>query len=74
MSGGSHNYAYVKLQEIAESFQPYRKQDHFQERGKFADILEICAKIAHDIEWIDSGDYGPEKWQELIKKLNQLNL
>ena len=72
MSGGSHEYAYLKLEEMAEDFQPHRKQDHFKERGRFADILELCAEIAHDIEWIDSGDYGDEKWEEIIKKIIQL--
>lgn len=69
MSGGSHDYAYEKLKEIAESFQPYRKQDHFEERGRFADMLELYAEIAHDIEWIDSGDYGIEEWDNILKKL-----
>lgn len=74
MSGGAYEYAYEKIKYVAEAFQPHRKQDHFEERGKFADILNICAEIAHDIEWIDSGDYGDEEWNEIIEKLDKLKV
>ncbi len=29
------------------------------ERRWFMELLEHVATVAHDIEWVDSGDYGP---------------
>lgn len=61
MSGGSHDYAYLKLNEIAKEFFP-DPIDHLESRKKVADILERLGVICHNIEWIDSGDYGDEDW------------
>ena len=52
MSGGSMNYLYSKL-EYAEF-----KTDT-PERKAFAKHLQLVAKALHDIEWVDSCDYGP---------------
>lgn len=53
MSGGSMNYLYSKLEYEAE----FRKDT--PERKAFAKHLKLVAKALHDIEWVDSGDYGP---------------
>ena len=52
MSGGSMGYLYSKL-EYAEFDEdtPHRKA--------FAAHLKLVAKALHDIEWVDSCDYGP---------------
>lgn len=75
MSGGSHDYAYFKLEEIADSFyiEP-EKQSYIDCRKKVAEILKHMSKICHDIEWIDSGDYGEDDWVEVIEKLDQITL
>ncbi len=53
MSGGSMNYLYSKLEYeatfVADS----------PERRAFARHLKLVATALHDIEWVDSGDYGP---------------
>jgi hypothetical protein len=73
MSGGSHDYAYSKLNEIAESFYP-TPSDHLEERKKVAKILKLVAEICHDIEWIDSGDYGNEDWKIVEENLLKINI
>lgn len=55
MSGGSHNYAYQKVDDMAgtliESRDPLRRA--------FANHLKKVSTAMHDIEWVDSCDYGP---------------
>jgi hypothetical protein len=53
MSGGSMNYIYSKL-EYEATFTA-----DTPERRAFARHLKLVAKALHDIEWVDSGDYGP---------------
>jgi hypothetical protein len=61
MSGGSMNYLYSKLEYDANF-----KQDT-PERRAFAKHLKLVAKALHDIEWVDSGDYGPGDDIEAIR-------
>jgi len=73
MSGGSHDYAYTKLNDIASSFYEEPQQDkHLETRKKVAKILNFMAEICHDIEWIDSGDYGEEDWQKVENELRRI--
>lgn len=55
MSGGSWDYCFHKLDEIVARLRtcksPYRRA--------LAEQLALAAKALHDIEWVDSGDYGP---------------
>ena len=53
MSGGSMNYIYSKL-EYEATFTA-----DTPERRAFAKHLKLVVKALHDIEWVDSGDYGP---------------
>jgi hypothetical protein len=75
MSGGSHDYAYSKLNDIADSFYKKPERDkHRESRKKVAKILNLMADICHDIEWIDSCDYGEDDWIGVEKKLNNIIL
>jgi hypothetical protein len=63
MSGGSYNYAYNRVREFAEDLeQQSETRDLAPEvrdlRGRFAEHLRLVAKAMHDIEWVDSADYG----------------
>ena len=60
MSGGSMNYLYSRLE--------YEATFHTEtpERKAFAKHLELVAKALHDIEWVDSCDYGPGEEDEAI--------
>lgn len=52
MSGGSWDYFYSKLQDVAERLQC----EHNPLRAAFGSHLKKCAKALKDIEWVDSGD------------------
>jgi hypothetical protein len=54
MSGGSYDYAFGKIEDLAGQIRqttPLRKA--------FVTHLRKVAKACHDIEWVDSGDCGP---------------
>jgi hypothetical protein len=61
MSGGSMNYLYSKL-EYDATFNL-----DTPERRAFRKHLERVAKALHDIEWVDSGDYGLGEENEAIR-------
>lgn len=61
MSGGSMDYLYCKL-ECDATF-----RETTPERRAFAKHLKLVAKALHDIEWVDSGDYGPGDDAEAIR-------
>lgn len=60
MSGGSLDYVYGRVESI-------RFDAHTPERAAFAAHLKRVAKALHDIEWVDSGDYGPGDESEAIR-------
>lgn len=53
MSGGSYNYFCFKLEEFADDI---AHQDSNPRRKAFAAVMKKAAKVAHEIEWADSGD------------------
>ena len=61
MSGGSMNYLYSKL-EYDGTF-----DTNTPERRAFKAHLVLVAKALHDIEWVDSGDYGPGDENKAIR-------
>jgi hypothetical protein len=68
MSGGSYNYAYSALENLATDILTSRGINKSPQRLAFAKRLMLMAKAAHDIEWVDSGDYGPGDEMESIKE------
>lgn len=62
MSGGSMDYAFARVRTARELF-----EHDTLERKAFADHLDKVAKALHDIEWVDSGDYGPGDENEAIR-------
>lgn len=61
MSGGSMNYLYSKI--LNDSEFPLDTP----ERIAFAAHLKLVAQALHDIEWVDSGDYGPGDENKAIR-------
>lgn len=61
MSGGSMNYLYSKI-EYEANF-----ATNTPERRAFYAHLRKVAKALHDIEWVDSSDYGPGDENEAIR-------
>lgn len=56
MSGGSYDYLYTKIEDVADSL--LSRKGEAPIRRAFAEHLKLVAKALHDIEWVDSGDYG----------------
>jgi len=63
MSGGSYDYFYSKLDDIAD-----RIDLKNPERKAFVKHLKKVVKALHDIEWVDSYDYGENGEIEAIMK------
>ena len=61
MSGGSMDYLYSKVLHCADF--PLDTP----ERIAFAAHLKLVAQALHDIEWVDSGDYGPGDENDAIQ-------
>jgi hypothetical protein len=53
MSGGSYDYAYSRIDDLANEIAPTTAI-----RRAFKTHLRKVAKACHDIEWVDSGDCG----------------
>lgn len=66
MSGGSYDYFYSDLEDFANSIDQYGMNP---KRAAFRRLLLLCAKAAHDIEWVDSGDLGDGDESEAIDKV-----
>lgn len=54
MSGGAYDYAYLKVQDVAEHILP-----NTPARIDFIIHLHLVAEALRSIEWIDSGDSAP---------------
>lgn len=54
MSGGAYHYKSYQIQEFADEMRTHNDP----RRIAFKKLLQLCANVAHDIEFIDSGDYG----------------
>lgn len=69
MSGGSYNYFYSKLEDMADSIRHvgncYAASPAL--RKAFAEHLRLCARACKAIEWNDSGD-GDDIETDLIRK------
>lgn len=56
MSGGSYDYAYMRIDDLAADVDERNREVKSDLRAKFARLLRLCAVAAKDIEWADSGD------------------
>ena len=63
MSGGSYDYVCFKIDQI----EIMDAKDN-PRRMAFQQLLILVAKAMHDIEWVDSADYGPGDENEAIDK------
>lgn len=107
MSGGSYDYAYAKINYLADQIennhdprltrptgcepvsepQVYSKERKEwltgaeaqaiidaadAERKWFVRLLRLVSAAAHDIEWVDSSDYGPGDEVEAIRAIRKI--
>lgn len=63
MSGGSWEYVYSRVEDAADRL--CESQDTL--RRAFGEHLKLCAKALHDVEWVDSSDYGKGADVEAIR-------
>ena len=73
MSGGSYDYKYKELNNLADLIDTQPRDENQLTRKRVALALRELADICHDIEWIDSGDYEPEDWNKIIEWLDKHN-
>lgn len=66
MSGGSLNYFYFKVEEVAYELLEECEDDL---RREFCEHLLLVSKALKDIEWVDSGDCSEGSEIESIKKV-----
>jgi hypothetical protein len=64
MSGGSWNYLYYEIDDIADTL----IQDKDPLRKAFGKKMKYIAQALRDIEWVDSGDYEKGEEVEAIEK------
>lgn len=62
MSGGSYNYAFLKIDDLANEI----RTNNDPKRIAFVDLLKKVSDAAHAIEWEDSGDTGKEGTDKAI--------
>ena len=55
MSGGSWDYAYWRME---ESGRRLIHENESVDRAQLGRLLLLVGKAMHDIEWVDSCDYG----------------
>jgi hypothetical protein len=55
MSGGSYGYAFHHVEDVADRL----RESEDPLRRAFAKHLDLVARAMHDVEWVDSHDYGP---------------
>lgn len=62
MSGGSHDYVCSKIE---YELVGYMKDDELN------DLMKDIVKLAHDLEWADSGDISDEDYFETVKEFKE---
>ena len=62
MSGGSHDYLFYRMEE------EYIGKMHDRELDEL--MKDIC-ELVHDLEWYDSGDYGPDGYFDTVKEFKE---
>lgn len=67
MSGGSMNYVFADVERAAEMLAPEQGDPSLWRAVH--EHLELMAKALHDIEWVQSGDYGSGDETEAIEAL-----
>ena len=64
MSGGSMDYLFTKVDDVVIDL----LADQRPLRRAFGAHLQLVAKALHDIEWVDSCDYGRGDEDEAIRR------
>jgi len=73
MSGGSWDYISHKFDEVADRLDPAIRYspEVAAARRKLGELVRLVAIAMHDIEWVDSCDWGPGDELPAIKAVFQ---
>ena len=63
MSGGSWDYVFHNFEDVAERL----LTEQSPARRALGNQVALIAKALHDIEWVDSGDYGRDDDEKAIQ-------
>ena len=66
MSGGSLDYIYHKVEDVAQTLSDAKNTPL---QRAFGEHLFKIAKALHDVEWVMSGDYGNGDDEKAIKEV-----
>lgn len=66
MSGGSYDYIYSKIEDLADTI---RNQEKDPRRASFAKLMKLVGEAMREIEWVDSCDSGPGDEYKSIDKV-----
>lgn len=70
MSGGSWDYVYSRIDDIADRLLcSSTRTSCTDERRALGRVLKLAAAAMHDIEWVDSCDYSDGDEREAIMKV-----
>lgn len=74
MSGDSYGYEFQRIYDLADQIRRFSQDPtpdgvNVELRLKFASHLDLVAEAAHDIEWVDSCDYGPGREDAAIERV-----
>lgn len=64
MSGGSWDYFYGNIENASDRL----RRSECALRRAFGKHMKLVANAMHDIEWVDSYDYGPGDERKAIEK------
>lgn len=64
MSGGALDYKCYTIEDLANMIE---EQSNDPLHREFAAHLKMCAKAAHALEWVLSGDYSPGDEVKLLR-------
>lgn len=71
MSGGSYGYICFRIKDAAQEI---RNVETDPRRAAFQKLLFLVAEAMHDIEWVDSCDYGEGDDHKAIDKCLNFNM
>lgn len=71
MSGGSYDYKYINLIELADMLDPPKRDGYEPIRNRLGKALRSMSEQCKIVEWIDSGDYGDDDFKQVENWLEE---
>lgn len=71
MSGGHYEYFYSKVNSVVDEMEDLQKEYPETFREKVIQISKLYSDLMHALEWVDSGDTGPEDMNKALNHFMQ---